>query len=46
MKLSAVFLAALAQGDESNEEPRRGVRGFLGPQTVFDGESPYPIKGK
>ena len=46
MKLSAVFLASLARAsEESNDEPRRGVRGFVGPSSIFDSANPWPIKG-
>lgn len=47
MKLGNLFLIGLAKADESDEQPRRGVRGFVGPSAGFiSGESPWPVKGK
>ena len=49
MKLCSLFLIGWATADESSEEPRRGVRGFVGPSSGFltqQGESPWPVRGK
>ena len=49
MKLGSLFLIGLVKADESGDEPRRGVRGFVGPSGGFlpvDQESPWPVKGE